>query len=122
MYRGVVIQSITAIPATAMYFTFYEGIKYFFDHNVHKDYRPNLAVKSFIGAIFGEVAACIIANPTEIVKQKLQIRQYSRLKDCIRSIKRRRGYRGFFQGLLSLMGREVPFSCLQMPIYEVIIF
>ena len=120
IYNGLTAQLLVAFPCTGMYFVFYEGTKYYLEFHSPEKYKPNLAIRSFTGAILGEIAAGIVSNPFEIIKQKMQIGQYSRLVDCIKSIKRKRGFRGFYQGLLSLLGREVPFSCLQMPIYEVI--
>ena len=120
IYNGLTAQLLIAFPSTATYFMFYEATKYHLDYSTSDKYKPNLAVKSFFGAILGEIAAGVVANPFEIIKQKMQIGQYSRIIDCMRSIRRKRGLRGFYQGLLSLLGREIPFSCLQMPIYEVI--
>ena len=42
------------------------------------------------------------------------------IKEAARSIYNLRGLRGFYAGYISLLCREVPFSGIQMPIYELL--
>lgn len=57
-------------------------------------------------------------NPFEVVKQNMQIGKYERMGEAFARIASSRGLRGFYVGYGSLVMREVPFSCIQMPLYE----
>lgn len=52
------------------------------------------------------------------MKQHLQVGNESSLTASFNYIQKNHGYRGFYIGLSSLLLREIPFSCVQMPIYE----
>lgn len=52
------------------------------------------------------------------MKQHLQVGTESSLQSTFNYIRLSHGYRGFYIGLPSLLLREIPYSCIQMPIYE----
>jgi solute carrier family 25 S-adenosylmethionine transporter 26 len=119
LYDGVILQAIGSFPMTATYFIFYEGTKYTLDHLTVEVMTIPMHIKSFIGAMVGEVMGCLVANPVEYLKQNIQVGNHTGIMRFLKDVIRRRGVRGLYQGYVSLLGREVPFSCLQMPIYEV---
>jgi solute carrier family 25 S-adenosylmethionine transporter 26 len=119
-YRGFSTQLVMTFPVTTLYFMIYESTKYFFDNMTPAGYSVSLSTKTFIGAFLGELISGFAANPFEIVKQKIQVGQFRKIKDVISNIKRNKGVMGFFKGYLSLIAREIPFSCFQFPIYEVV--
>lgn len=67
-----------------------------------------------------ELCCNILKNPFEIMKQHLQAGNEPNLRAAFNYIRLNYGYRGFYLGLGSLLLREIPFSCIQMPIYEAI--
>ena len=121
IYNGLNAQLIMTIPATIIYFVTYESTKYFFDQVTPSDSVISLPVKTFAGAFLGEIMAGIVANPLEIIKQKIQVGQFKKISEGIRKIRHNRGFLGFYTGFLSLLIREIPFSCFQFPIYEVLL-
>lgn len=54
------------------------------------------------------------------MKQHMQIGNEPTLTSVFRYIRLNHGYRGFYIGLFSLFLREIPYSCIQMPIYEAV--
>jgi len=75
-------------------------------------------VTSFFGAIGAEVMGVLVRNPFEIMKQQLQVGNEKSLSGIFRHIYSNYGARGLYRGFGSLIAREIPFSCIQMPTYE----
>ncbi len=60
----------------------------------------------------------LVRNPFEIMKQQLQVGNEKSLSVIFRYIYSNYGVRGLYRGFGSLIAREIPFSCIQMPTYE----
>lgn len=60
-----------------------------------------------IAATLGEIAACLIRVPTEVVKQRMQASVYYRLDDAVKNIYKSSGVLGFYQGFFMTVFREV---------------
>ncbi|CAB5179326.1 unnamed protein product [Rhizophagus irregularis] len=71
-----------------------------------------------IAASGGEVVACIVRVPTEVVKQRMQAKQYSTTSSALKTIFNQEGLNGFYRGYFSTVIREIPFTCFQFPLYE----
>lgn len=121
LYKGVGIQPIISVPGASIYFVGYEATKYIFDHNLISN-NFSIYQKSFFGGISAETLRVILINPFEIVKQQMQVGQHHKFINACKYIKLNFGLAGFYRGFWSLLGREIPFSCLQMPVYEVLPF
>ena len=70
-----------------------------------------------VAASLGEVTACVVRVPVEIVKQRRQAGSVSS-GDIVRETWRREGVRGFYRGYLTTVAREIPFSLIQFPLWE----
>lgn len=85
-----------------------------------------VAALSHMGAASaGETAACLIRVPTEVVKSRLQTLSYGHGAGVLTAVRAvwheaggRGGLRGFYTGFASTVGREIPFTCIQFPLYE----
>lgn len=65
----------------------------------------------------GEVAACMVRVPTEIVKQRAQVSKQSIFKIGMELFKE--GHiRAFYKGYTSTLTREIPFAFIQYPLWE----
>lgn len=78
-----------------------------------------------LAASAGEVAACAVRVPTEVVKQRTQALQAPSSMAALRSILRRRGevgvrgvWREMYRGWGMTVIREVPFTVIQFPLWE----
>lgn len=84
---------------------------------------PNTSapVVHIISASLGEIAACLVRVPTEVVKQRQQTSTYgtgTTSADVLKLVVQQGGVRALYQGFLITISREVPFSLIQFPLYE----
>lgn len=70
-----------------------------------------------MAASFGEMMACLIRVPVEVVKQRAQVYNTNSLAVLNRTIKQS-GISGLYRGYKSTIFREIPFSIIQFPIWE----
>jgi len=56
--------------------------------------------------------------PTEVVKQRMQTKQYATTLSALKTIFSQEGLNGFYRGYFSTVLREIPFTCFQFPLYE----
>ncbi|KAJ1838727.1 S-adenosylmethionine transporter [Coemansia sp. RSA 486] len=116
IYSGLSSAIIGSSPGAAMFFLTYEQIKAGFERRgISKEYQP---LAHMAAASAGEVAACLVRVPTEVIKQRLQAKHHSSLTGAIRGTYRVEGLLGFYRGYLTQVVREIPFTCIQFPIYE----
>ena len=78
-----------------------------------------------IAASVGEVAACAVRVPTEVVKQRAQALQYSSSFAAVTAILHQRHHIGaagvwreMYRGWNVTIMREVPFTIIQFPLWE----
>ncbi|GAA5915119.1 hypothetical protein JCM8208_002633 [Rhodotorula glutinis] len=119
VYRGLGSAVVGSAPGASLFFTSYELAKHHLPRAV-----PALGTESWAPALHmlsassGEVAACLVRVPTEVVKQRAQTAAASSSLDVARQVWAREGLRGFYRGFGSTVAREIPFTCLQFPLYE----
>lgn len=118
LWRGIAAQVFIAFPSSAVYFASYEAVKLQVDR-LGPESGLNLSLKAFLANIVAETASALVTNPVELVKQKIQAGEFARYRECIAHISSRKGHFGFYQGLVSLLTRELMFSSILMPVYEV---
>lgn len=63
-------------------------------------------------------SACTVRVPIEVLKQRMQVFQYKSLSGAIQSVYKAEGVMGFYRGLQATLQREIPFACIQFPLYE----
>lgn len=115
IYSGLLSVFAGSAPTAALFFCTYETIKNLAPRAGIEKTSP---VVHMTAASFGEVAACLIRVPVEVVKQRAQafpaMSSYSVLKNTLHS----EGTRGMYRGFLSTVVREIPFALLQFPLWE----
>ena len=123
---------IGSAPGAALFFVSYESIKIGL-----RNWRTSGGGKNWIrrewseplehmvAASVGEVAACAVRVPTEVVKQRAQAMQAKGSWDALRMILRRRGqirvggiWMELYRGWGVTVMREVPFTVIQFPLWE----
>jgi solute carrier family 25 (mitochondrial S-adenosylmethionine transporter), member 26 len=124
IYAGLPSTLLGSMPSAASFFVVYDGLKRQLIHNdmsaAHQAYVHMLA------SSLGEIAACAIRVPTEVVKQRAQAGLFGgstllALKDII-SLRKTLGvsamvmelYRG---GSITII-REIPFTIIQFSLWE----
>ncbi|KAJ2786239.1 S-adenosylmethionine transporter [Coemansia javaensis] len=114
IYSGLSSAIVGSAPGAAVFFVTYEQTKAALAWlPEHQQPAAHMAAASL-----GEVAACLVRVPTEVVKQRLQANHHRSLPAAVRAIRAADGLRGFYRGYLTQVVREIPFTCIQFPIYE----
>ena len=68
-----------------------------------------------------ETAQALVRCPFEVVKQNMQIGKYENTYAAVVDIWSTKGIRkGFYAGFGSFVLRDIPFSAIQFPLYEVL--
>jgi len=128
IYRGVGSAVVGSAPGAAFFFCTYEGTKaaLLSRRDVAGTDRGGRPGEHMLAASLGEVAACAVRVPTEVVKQRAQAGQHG--GSSIRSlmaILSQRGtigvggvWRELYRGWGITVMREVPFTVLQFPLWE----
>ncbi|XP_025930558.1 S-adenosylmethionine mitochondrial carrier protein isoform X3 [Apteryx rowi] len=99
IYAGVPSTAIGSFPNAAAFFVTYEYVK----SVLHRGSTPYLTpVTHMVAASFGEVVACLIRVPSEVIKQRAQVSPSS----------------STFRILSHTLYHEIPFSLVQFPLWE----
>lgn len=121
MYNGIGSAVVGSAPGAALFFVTYEGVKKSFSHKGDEG-GP---VAHMLAASAGEVAACAVRVPTEVVKQRAQAKQHPSSLSVLRAILGLRATHGFarmwaelYRGWGITVMREVPFTVIQFPLWE----
>ncbi|KAI9565741.1 hypothetical protein GHT06_009533 [Daphnia sinensis] len=116
VYSGLGTAVLGSAPTAALFFCTYENTKRLLKHNsILTVWEPVVHMTS---AAFGEVAACLIRVPVEVVKQRRQAGFHSSSVHIFRSILRSEGIAGLYRGYTTTVLREIPFSFIQFPLWE----
>ncbi|GAA5911886.1 hypothetical protein JCM6882_005231 [Rhodosporidiobolus microsporus] len=120
VYRGLGSAVVGSAPGASFFFTTYETLKGVLPRAVPKLREEGMQpVVHMLSASGGEVAACLIRVPTEVVKQRSQTAAAGTGSlDVFKAVWTQQGVRGFYRGFGSTVAREIPFSLLQFPLYE----
>jgi solute carrier family 25 S-adenosylmethionine transporter 26 len=113
VFNGISSVLIGSAPGASLFFATYDTSKRLIAPHIRNEYQVYL-----LSASIGEAAACLFRVPTENVKQKMQAGIFSSFKETTSSIMKTRGASGFFVGYWSTLAREIPFSAIQFPLYE----
>lgn len=118
VYNGLSAAALGSAPGAALFFVAYDTSKQWMESLDSDTLRAASAVNHMTAASFGEVMACLVRVPTEIVKQRMQAGQYGTLRQAVSATMQRDGVRGFYNGFGTTLLREIPFAFIQFPIYE----
>eukprot|EP01017_Pseudomicrothorax_dubius_P040027 TRINITY_DN6218_c0_g1_i1.p1 TRINITY_DN6218_c0_g1~~TRINITY_DN6218_c0_g1_i1.p1 ORF type:complete len:299 (-),score=39.08 TRINITY_DN6218_c0_g1_i1:71-967(-) len=119
-FSGISTIFLSSFPAAFVFFTTYESSKLILAR------LPPFQSSGFIdehvrhsasGAL-SELAQNLVVNPFEVMKQHMQTGLTRGFLTTAKDIYSHRGMRGFYVGYTSLILREIPFSSIQMPLYE----
>jgi len=116
LFRGMPAVAAGAAPAHGAYFASYEVFKDLFGGNKEGHHPIETGVA-------GMLATCIadgIMTPMDAVKQKMQLgaRNYVNTLDCIRTVMKVDGIRGFYAGYTTTLVMNLPYNFLYFPAYE----
>ncbi|XP_014107157.1 S-adenosylmethionine mitochondrial carrier protein isoform X3 [Parus major] len=99
IYAGVPSTAIGSFPNAAAFFITYENVKSVLPHGSSSYLSP---ATHMVAASLGEVVACLIRVPSEVVKQRAQVSPSS----------------STLRILSHTLYHEIPFSLVQFPLWE----
>jgi solute carrier family 25 (mitochondrial S-adenosylmethionine transporter), member 26 len=130
IYNGLGAAALGSAPGAALFFSTYETMKAKLRQNEN---ITNDAVTHMMAASMGEIAACLVRVPTEVVKSRMQIYSGTHpqhaapsLLETISTVTQERhgsswlvNYTGgLYRGYGMTLFREIPFAMIQFPLYE----
>lgn len=116
IYKGMGPVILGSAPGAALFFVTYDTSKKFL--GITKESNSNGAISYMMSACLGEVVACTVRVPVEVIKQRSQtISHLSSLKILQRTLQTE-NIRGLFRGYKITILREIPFSFIQFPLWE----
>lgn len=117
VYSGVGSTIVASAPGAALFFVVYDQMKARLASSSLSDPATHM-----LAASVGEVAACTVRVPSEVIKQRVQTGVHARSFHALKSILSNELGEGVFRGLYRGFGptlmREIPFTAVQFPIYE----
>ncbi|KAM6247758.1 mitochondrial S-adenosylmethionine carrier protein isoform 3-T3 [Spheniscus humboldti] len=99
IYAGVPSTAIGSFPNAAAFFITYENVKSMLHHGSTSYLTP---ATHMVAACLGEVVACLVRVPSEVVKQRAQVSPSS----------------STLRILSHTLYHEIPFSLVQFPLWE----
>lgn len=128
IYRGIGSAVIGSAPGAALFFCTYEGTKDFIAKSRRdtKSSAVSEAATHMLAASLGEIAACAVRVPTEVVKQRAQAGHHggssAKALGAILNQYSTKGlvtvWRELYRGWGITIFREVPFTVIQFPLWE----
>ncbi|KAJ3189291.1 hypothetical protein HDU85_002919 [Gaertneriomyces sp. JEL0708] len=116
IYSGLSSAVIGSAPGAAAFFASYEFLKKEASRVLPEEQHKPLI--HMFAASGGEIAACVVRVPTEVVKQRMQTGLYISVPQALTAIMGSEGVRGLYRGYAMTIFREIPFTCIQFPLYE----
>lgn len=114
IYAGVPSTAVGSFPNAAAFFVTYETVKCY----LHSGSSYLSPLTHMAAASIGEVVACLIRVPSEVIKQRAQVCPSSTTYQMFASTLHQEGIRGLYRGYKSTVLREIPFSLVQFPLWE----
>lgn len=112
---------VALAPSASLFFITYDSLKAY-----TKDKLP-APVSHMFSASCGEIAACLVRVPAEIVKQRTQAgipgvgqraTSWANFQYLLQNKSGEGVFRGLYRGWNSTIMREIPFTMIQYPLYE----
>eukprot|EP00252_Welwitschia_mirabilis_P021909 TRINITY_DN5754_c0_g1_i3.p1 TRINITY_DN5754_c0_g1~~TRINITY_DN5754_c0_g1_i3.p1 ORF type:complete len:317 (-),score=55.35 TRINITY_DN5754_c0_g1_i3:404-1240(-) len=115
LYSGLVGNLTGVLPASAIFVGVYEPAKRKLLEIFPEKYN---AIAHLLAGTAGGLGASLVRVPTEVVKQRMQTRQFGNAPDAVRFILSKEGFKGLYAGYGSFLLRDLPFDAIQFCIYE----
>lgn len=125
IYAGLPSAIIGSMPSAASFFVVYDGVKRY----LIRPGQTSTAAQSYVHMLassLGEIAACAIRVPTEVVKQRAQAGLFGGKSSAafldILALRKSEGYgtmvKELYRGGGVTIMREIPFTILQFTMWE----
>lgn len=122
VYSGISACIIASAPSASLFFVTYD----YFKHTLKLNHSTRLSDHQvhMLSASLGEITACSVRVPAEVIKQRTQATLGSTPLITLKAIiKESQGSisllkNNLYKGFGMTVTREIPFTCIQFPLYE----
>lgn len=126
VYRGLGSAVIASAPSASLFFVSYDSMKVYSKPVISKYVTSNNQMADTLSHMFsssiGEVSACLVRVPAEVIKQRTQTHKTnSSWQTFTKILQNENGegvLRNLYRGWNTTIMREIPFTCIQFPLYE----
>ncbi|ODV58861.1 Pet8p [Ascoidea rubescens DSM 1968] len=127
IYKGLGSTVVASAPSASLFFVTYDTLKKELNPIISQNYiKDNKhlsdSVTHMVSASCGEIAACLVRVPAEVIKQRTQASHFASSLESLKYILRNENGEGIIKGLYRGWGttimREIPFTVIQFPLYE----
>ncbi|KAL9932097.1 hypothetical protein V8E36_009158 [Tilletia maclaganii] len=123
IYSGLTSVAVGSAPGAAIFFVTYESMKPVLRRQAEAlGWRRSEPGIHMLAASTAEAAACLVRVPTEVIKSRQQTAAYGTSTSTREALKlilfEGGGLRALYRGYGSTIAREIPFTCIQFPLYE----
>ncbi|XP_067931951.1 mitochondrial S-adenosylmethionine carrier protein-like [Watersipora subatra] len=115
IYSGLGSVAVGSAPGAALFFVSYETSKM----ELARRSRLGTTTNHMLSSSLAEIVACLVRVPSEVIKQRSQAGQGTSLQ-LFKQTLSVEGLAGFYRGYASTIMREIPFSVIQFPLWELI--
>lgn len=114
-WKGIVPVALGAAPGAAVFFSAYESFKGVLKYtNKGESVWWHHSVASSVGEFF----ACTVRVPTMLIANNMQVGKFGSILEASSVIRGAGGIGAFWTGFGTMVARDIPFACIQFPIYE----
>jgi len=114
IYAGIGPAAAGSAPNAAVFFCTYDSAKSFAKS---KGFQDNSGLH-MVAASLGEITACVVRVPVEIIKQRRQASAATSALGIVQATLKAEGVAGLYRGYFTTVMREIPFSLIQFPLWE----
>lgn len=116
IYKGLGSAVVGSAPSASLFFVTYDSSKNYLNQKISSP------IAHMVLASLGEISACLVRVPVEVIKQRTQVSKssssYSTLVSILRNQNQEGIIRGLYRGWNMTIMREIPFTVIQFPLYE----
>lgn len=116
VYKGIGPVAMGSAPGAATFFAAYDTSKKILTKDDY--FAKNETAAYMLSACVGEIFACLVRVPVEVIKQRSQTMVHKTSWTILRETLKQEKLRGLFRGYYSTVLREIPFSFIQFPLWE----
>lgn len=125
LYKGLGSALVGSAPSASLFFITYDTMKRYLYRVLPSHFSKEstaLTVAHMISSSMGEIAACTVRVPVEVIKQRTQSMQFKTSWKSFKFIAGNKSGEGILKGLYrgygSTIMREIPFTTIEFPLYE----
>lgn len=127
VYRGLGSAVVASAPSASLFFIAYDSMKCWSRPVIGRllpqgeDQLADTLSHMFSSSI-GEISACLVRVPAEVIKQRTQTHTSNSSLQTLQNLLRNENGEGLrrnlYRGWSTTIMREIPFTCIQFPLYE----